>query len=76
MGAVSSAKGNLVAGTNACFFKKDMQFFNFACHILILQGASLIIGKGVKVPVVLDAAFKIRDEIFVLRFHSMMDGFA
>ena len=32
--------------------KEYVQFFNFSCHVMKLQCCSLIVGKGIGIPVV------------------------
>ena len=34
----------LVTLGNTCIFKQDMEFLNFSCYVLVLQGHTLIVG--------------------------------
>ena len=52
---VTTAEGNLVALHYAGVLKHDVQLFNLACHIVILQGGSLVVGQGIHIPMVYDA---------------------
>ncbi len=66
--AVSAAEGYLVAFDHAGVFKKYVQLFYFAGHILVLQGYSLIICQGIGIPVLFEAFGNKADKIGVL-FH-------
>ena len=47
VGTVASGKSYFVAFHHTAVFKKDVQLFNFASHIFILQRLSLVISKRV-----------------------------
>ena len=44
VGTIAAAQGNFVTLGNTCIFKQDMEFLNFSCYVLVLQGHTLIVG--------------------------------
>ena len=73
VGTVATAECYLVAAANACIFKKDVEFFNFARYVFILQRSTLVVGQRIKIPVCLDALFYQTYKIRVLMscFHAV-----
>ena len=55
LAAVTSTEGNLVAFLHTTILEKDVEFLNLAGNIVKLQGGSLIVCQGIKVPIVDDA---------------------
>ena len=55
LAGVAPAEGYLVALYDTAVLEQDMQLFYLACHIVELQGGSLVVGQRIKVPVVNDA---------------------
>ncbi len=41
---VAAAEGNLVAALYAAILKEDVKFLYLACHILVLQGGTFVVG--------------------------------
>ena len=52
--AVATAKGDLVAFLQAYALKHDVELLYLARHVVVLQCGTLIVGKGVFIPVVDD----------------------
>ena len=55
VGTVAAAERNLVAPFHTAVLKQDMQFLYLACHIVVLQGGTLVVGQGILVPMADDA---------------------
>ena len=52
---VAAAQCDFVTTFHTAVLKHDMELFYLAGHIVELQGGTLIVGQGIKVPVVDDA---------------------
>jgi hypothetical protein len=55
LAAVTSTEGYLVALLHTTILEKDVEFLNLAGNIVKLQGSSLVVCQGIKVPIVDDA---------------------
>ena len=62
--AVAAAYGNLVALFDAHLLEHDMQLFYLACHIIILQGDTFVVGQRIIVPVLHNAVLESLIEAF------------
>ena len=51
---VLTAQGHFVAGTNATVLEQNVQFFDNASHVLVLQGRDSIVRHRVLVPILLN----------------------
>ena len=53
-GTISPGKSHLVAPFHAAMFEKNVQLFNLAGHIMVLQRLSFKVGQCIQVPIVLN----------------------
>ena len=67
--AVAAAEGYLVAFLNAGALEHDVKLLYLACHVVVLQGSTLVIGESVAIPVPDDAVLDELVEAWYL-FHS------
>ena len=70
VGTVAAADGDFVARLDAGRLKENVEFLDFARHILVLEGYAFVVGECVEVPMVDDALFNETDEVFVMVFHE------
>ena len=70
-GTITTAKGYLVALHHTAVLEHDVQFLYLPCHVMVLQGCTLVIGQSVKVPMVDDAFFDQRVKAWY-RFHIVI----
>ena len=60
--AVASAYGDLVARADAGTLQDEVELGYLPCHVLVLQGDTLVISQGVEVPILYDALFDVFDK--------------
>jgi len=64
---VAATQGNLVAGADACVLKEQVEFFDFASQVFILQRLAVEVGQRRAFPVFADHLFDYVDDIL---FHG------
>ena len=55
LAAVAAAKGYLVALHHTGVLEQYVDFLNLACHVVVLQGLTLVVGQRIQIPEVDDA---------------------
>ena len=68
VGAIASAKRNLVARNNTSLLEHDVQLLDTTSHIFVLQSATSVVGQRITIPVGLDAVFNSLNNVFCHSF--------